>query len=119
MKRLIIICSLILGTLSAHAQDIDPEGLPTGTLTTDFYLTLDPSVPVSNYYKVDISHMGFENETEAIKKCRYYLTGNLITNEVHFEEGYIIVRIHTEYMGGDLDYDKLTAYLKQLTKPTE
>lgn len=119
MKRVILAFFMISGILSLNAQDMDIDALPTGTLTTGFYLTLDSEVPVSNYYKVDISHMGFENETEAITKCRHYLSGNLISNVVHFDEGFMIVRIHTEYMGDDLDYDKLSTYLNQLTKPTE
>lgn len=102
---------------STFGQDMPIEELPTATLTEDFYLTLDPSVPVSEYYYVDISEMNFVNEAEAIKKCRDYLSANLISNEVHYSENYIIVHIHTEYMDGDLDYDKLQTYLNQLTKP--
>lgn len=110
---------LVLGFLSfaSFSQEVDLEELPTATLTEDFFLTLDPSVPITEYYYVDISHMGFANETEAIKTCRNYLSGNLISNEVHFSEGYLIVHIHTEYLGGDLDYVKVQNYLNQLTKP--
>lgn len=112
-----LILTFGLATFGAFGQDVPLEELPTATLTTDFQLTLDPSVPVSEYYYVDISEMDFENEAEAIKKCRDYLSANLISNEVHYSENYLIVHIHTEYMGGDLDYDKLQTYLNQLTKP--
>lgn len=110
---------LAVGFLSfaSFSQDLDLESLPTATLTEDFYLTLDPSVPVAEYYLVDISHMGFTTEAEAIKSCRNYLSGNLISNQVFFSENYLIVHIHTEYLGGDLDYAKVQNYLNQLSKP--
>ncbi len=106
-----------LFSIMGYSQEVALDEMPTATLTEGFYLTLDPSAPVSNYYKVDISHMGFVTEEEAIKQCRAYLSGNLISNEVHFSENYLIVRIYTEYMGGDLDLVKLQTYLNQLSKP--
>lgn len=106
MKKIILIFTLLSWTIIGTAQEMDADALPTGTLSNDFFLTLDPAVPVSPYYKVDISHMGFTNEADAVKQCRDYLTANLISNEVFYDEGYMIVRIHTEYMDGDLNYDK-------------
>ena len=102
---------------SAFAQDVPVEELPTATLDENFHLTLNPEAPVSEYYYVDISHLDFANEAEAIKKCRDYLSANLISNEVHYSENYMIVRIHTEYMGDDLSYESIQNYLNHLTKP--
>jgi|GEM_PF-1533353 len=109
----------VLGFLSftSYSQALDLESLPTATLTEGFLLTLDSSLPVADYYYVDISHMGFTSEIEAVKACRNYLSGNLISNEVHYSENYMIVHIHTEYMSGALDYEKLQLYLNQLSKP--
>lgn len=114
-RTLLLVCLLTGGV--SFAQDVALEELPSATLNTDFYLTLDPSVPISPYYKADISHLGFESEEEAIKVCRIYLTGNLISNEVHFSENYVLIHIHTEYLNGDFDYAKVQNYLGQLTKP--
>ena len=45
MKTIILILTVLSWSLTGTAQEIDPEGLPTATLTTGFYLTLDPEVP--------------------------------------------------------------------------
>ncbi len=109
--------SIAFISIKSMAQVMPTEGLPTATLDENFHLTLDLALPVADYYKVDISHLEFLNEEDAIKKCRVYLTGNLISNEVHFSENFIIVHIHTEYLAGDLDHAKIQTYLNQLRKP--
>lgn len=118
MKNLKLLI-LMLGFFSVEgfAQDISIEDMPKATLTSNFFLTLDPTTPVSEYYYVDLSNMEFANEAEAIKLCRTYLTANLVSNVVHFSENYMIIRIHIEHMGGDLDYTKIQTYLNQLSKP--
>jgi hypothetical protein len=119
MKLLkILTIALGLASVSSFAQEVVAEELPLATISSDYIITLDPDLPVQNYYKADISHLTFSDETEAKKLLAAYCTGNLISNEVFYSEGYMIIRIHTEYMGGDLDYDKLHEYLHNyLTKP--
>lgn len=109
--------ALLFCASGSFAQDIPVDELPIATLDENFFLTLDPESPVSEYYYVDISHLGLTDEEAFQKQCKYFLTANLITPELHFSENYLIVRIHTEYLGGDLDYDKVQTYLNQLTKP--
>jgi hypothetical protein len=109
--------ALAFCSVSSFAQDVPVEELPTATLDENFYLTLDPTAPVSEYYFVDISHLDFASEDELTKKCGYYLTANLITPEVHYGDNYLVVRIHTEYLSGEVAYEQVQTYLNQLTKP--
>jgi hypothetical protein len=109
--------ALALCTFGAIAQDVPLEDLPTANLNADFYLTLDSESPMSNYYFVDISHLDFANEAELIKQCNFYLTANLITTTPHYSENYLIVQIHTEYLGGDATLEQVQTYLNQLSKP--
>ena len=109
--------ALTLCTFSATAQEGPIEDLPVATLNAGFYLTLDTETPVSNYYYVDISHLDFADETELVKQCNYYLTANLITTVAHYSDNYLIVQIHTEYMGEEASLEQVQTYLNQLTKP--
>lgn len=109
--------TLALCTFGAVAQDVPLEELPTATLNSDFYLTLDSEAPISNYYFVDISHLDFANEADLIKGCNYYLTANLITTIPHYSENYLLVQIHTEYLGEDASLEQIQTYVNQLSKP--
>lgn len=93
------------------------EDLPSASINSDYYVTLDPASPLSSYYKVDISHLSFENAEAAKKTLGFYVTGNLITNEVHFAENYMIIQIHTEYLPEDTNLEDVQDYLGHLTKP--
>jgi len=110
--------ALGLAAVNSHAQDIALEDLPVATINSSFYVTL-PEIPVAEYYYVDISHMVFADEQEAIYLLTSYVTANLITNEIHFADGYMIIHIHTEYVDGEIDRAELQEYLNNLTKPVE
>ncbi len=109
--------TIALSAFGLIAQDVPLEELPTATLNSNFYLTLDSETPVSNYYYVDISHLDFATEADLIKQCGYYLTANLITTVPHFTEQYLIVQIHTEYLGEEASLAQVQTYLNQLSKP--
>ncbi|MFT5820944.1 MAG: hypothetical protein ACI8ZM_002192 [Crocinitomix sp.] len=109
--------TIALSTFGLMAQDVPLEELPTATLNSDFFLTLDAESPVSNYYYVDISHLDFTSEADLIKQCNYYLTANLITTVANFSEHYLVVQIHTEYLADGSSLEQVQTYLNQLTKP--
>ena len=109
--------TLAIGSFGSYAQDIPDDELPIATLDENYHLTLNEEMPLEDYYRVDISHFEFASEEEAIKQCRLYLSGNLISNEVHYGENYLIVHIHTEYMGDDVSHERFQAYLELITKP--
>jgi S-methylmethionine-dependent homocysteine/selenocysteine methylase len=109
--------TMALSTFGLMAQDVPLEELPTATLNSDFYLTLDSESPVSNYYYVDISHLDFASEAELIKQCGYYLTANLITTVANYTEQYLVVQIHTEFLADGATLEQIQTYLNQLSKP--
>lgn len=106
-----------LAATSTFAQDVAVEELPIATIDESYYVTL-PEIPVVEYYYVDISHLDFEDEQEAIYLLGAYVTGNLITNEVFYSEGYMVIHIHTEYIPDEeIDLEQLQDYLNHLSKP--
>ena len=112
-----IILTLGLFALNTFAQEPVVETLPTASIDANYYVTLDLSVPLSEYYKVDITHLEFENETDAIKTLRFYVSGNLVSNQVYYDEGYMLLQIHTDYLGEDATSEQVQEYLGLLTKP--
>lgn len=112
-----LLLTLALSTFGLMAQDVPLEDLPTATLNSDFFLTLNSEAPVSNYYYVDISHLDFASEADLIKQCGYYLTANLITTVANYSENYLLVQIHTEFLAEGTSLEQIQTYLNQLTKP--
>lgn len=113
MKTIILILTVLSWSLTGTAQEIDPEGLPTATLTTGFYLTLDPEVPVSPYYNVDISHMGFEN--------KLYLVGDKPDLDgdrplIYREEGSATGIAMNKYFGNEKERKKLNLTSNEAVK---
>ena len=109
---------LSLSVVTGFSQDVPVDELPVATINESFYVTL-PDGPVENYYYVDISHMVFADEQEAVYLLAGYVTGNLITNEVFYSDGYMILQIHHEYMPEGIELDFMQNYLNHLTKPVE
>ena len=114
LKMLVLV--LGLSSVGSFAQDIVVEELPIATISDVYYVTL-PDDPVEEYYYIDISHLDFEDEQEAVYLLGAYVTGNLITNEVFYSENYMIVQIHFEYVDGPISLEDLQAYLGILSKP--
>ena len=92
-------------------QTMPTEGIPTATISDNLICTLDADAPLSDYYKIDISHLSFESEEEALLKFKKHLTGNLITNEVHLDENFVIIQIHHAYLGDSPSIERIQNYL--------
>jgi hypothetical protein len=117
MKLLkMFVLTLGLSSVGSFAQDMVVEDLPVATISDVYYVTL-PDAPVEEYYYIDISHLDFEDEQEAIYLLGAYVTGNLITNEVFYSENYMIIQIHFEYVDGAISLADLQSYLGILSKP--
>ena len=115
-KLLVLAISLVL-TTGTFAQDVPAEELPVATIDENYYVTL-PEMPVQEYYFVDISHLDFADEQEAIYLLTSYVTANLISNQIFYAEGYMVIRIHLEYIPDEeVDLEQLQDYLNHLTKP--
>ena len=116
--KLFKILSLAIGlsAISTFAQDVDVDELPTAIIADDYIITLDSEVPIQDYYSADISHLDFASLEAGQKLLNIYCRGNLVSCELLFDEGKAIVHIYTEFLGGDLDYERVQAYLGRLTK---
>ena len=114
LKTLVLVLGLT--SVGSFAQGIVVEDLPVATISDVYYVTL-PDAPVEEYYYIDISHLDFEDEQEAVYLLGAYVTGNLITNEVFYSESYMLIQIHFEYVDGPISIEDLQAYLGILSKP--
>ena len=117
MKRLLFLILAILFTVNSYSIPVKTPPLTVASIDTDYRITV-PSIPIQRYYYVDISHLCFDSEEEAIRILEFYLTANLITPIIHYEEGYLIIQILIEYIPDVADYEGLQFYLDHLTKPT-
>jgi hypothetical protein len=117
MKRLLFLILAILFTVNSYSIPVKTPPLTVASIDTDYRITI-PSIPIQRYYYVDISHLCFDSEEEAIRILEFYLTANLITPIIHYEEGYLIIQILIEYIPDVADYEGLQFYLDHLTKPT-
>jgi|TARA_R110000782_G_C14478452_1_gene375650 hypothetical protein len=110
--KLFTLLVILLSTLTTLSQD-----LPIATIDEKYYVTL-PNIPVQEYYYVDISHLDFEDKHESVYLLTSYVTANLISNQVFYEDGYMVIRIHLEHIpGGEVSLIELQNYLNHLTKP--
>ena len=117
MKRLLFLILAILFTVNSYSIPVKTPPLTVASIDTNYRITI-PSIPIQRYYYVDISHLCFDSEEEAIRILEFYLTANLITPIIHYKEGYLIIQILIEYIPDVADYEGLQFYLDHLTKPT-
>ena len=86
-------------------------------ISDDFTITLNQTEPIQSVYKADITSLGFESEEQATKVFGYFLVANLVSNELHYSEGYVLIKINLEYLAEDATHEALNTYLNQLPKP--
>lgn len=114
----ILFLALGFSAMSSFAQDVPIDELPVATINESYLVTV-PAIPIQEYYFIDISHLTFADEAEAMKKLEFYLTANVIQPIVHYDENYVILHVLVEYLAGDTDHTNLQFYLEHLTKPVE
>ena len=78
MKTLLSLTLLLFVSLNSYSIPIKPKPLAVATIDSNYRVTI-PAIPIQRYYYINISHLSFENEEEAINVFKYYLTANLIT----------------------------------------
>jgi hypothetical protein len=117
MKSILLSILLTLFAGNSHSIPVKTPPLTVASIDTNYRITI-PSIPIQRYYYVDISHLCFASEEEAIRILEFYLTANLITPVIYYGEGYLIIQILTEYIPDVTDYEGLQFYLDHLTKPT-
>lgn len=108
-----------LTSFGAFAQESPIEELPTATIADDYYVTLDPEIPIQDFYRAEISHLGFTSQSEGQNLLNIYVNGNLIDATLNLAEGYAIIHIHTEFFPteSEVTHDQIQNYLDHLTKP--
>jgi hypothetical protein len=116
MKTLLSLTLLLFVSLNSYSIPIKPKPLAIATIDSNYRVTI-PAIPIQRFYYINISHLSFENEEEAIKIFKYYLTANLITPVIYYKEKYIILEILIEYIPDGSDHTELQFYLDHLTKP--
>lgn len=108
--------SILTSGYSTSVTQYEKKYLPIAKIDENYLVTI-PNIPVHEYYYIDISHLVFSSEAEAIKVLEFYLTANIIRPIICYEENYIILQILLEHMIEVSDYNKLQFYLNHLTKP--
>ena len=115
MKQLL---KLILLTIVLTATPASAQEMPRAVINPEYLVSLPTDIPLQEYYFVDISHLDFADEQEAIYLLTSYVTANLISNEVFYSEGYMQIQLHLEYIPeSDRTVAKMQNYLNCLTKP--
>ena len=116
MKTLTSLILLLFITLNLYSIPVKTQPTAVATIDSNYRVTI-PAIPIQRYYYIDISHLSFENEEEAIRIFEYYLTANVITPVIYYKEKYIMLQILIEYIPEVSDYTELQFYLDHLTKP--
>ncbi|MCG8574990.1 MAG: hypothetical protein MI810_08920 [Flavobacteriales bacterium] len=93
MKKLYVVTCLLFTSLISFSQD--PESYPVANCTESFCVSLDATQPIQTYYKIDIAPFEFENYEAAQAKFGY-ITNNLLTYTVDFENQRVILQVHNE-----------------------
>lgn len=118
MIKTLVLFFLFCG-FNATAQEMPTEGLPTATINNALTVTLDETAPLSPYYRVDISALSFENEANAKKQFSTFVSGNLIRNEVHYSDQFMIIHIRTEHLPEGATLAELQSYLNNKGRSLE
>ena len=113
-KLFLLVCSI--GITSSFSQDAYLEDLPEATMANNYYITLPVDVPLTNYYKASITHMGFESQEAGEKLLNIYARGNLVSCDLNLEEGYIVIHVFTEFLDESVTSEEINVYLTRLTQ---
>jgi len=93
MKKLYLaICLLTLGLISFGQET---KTLPTASCSDEFCVQLDATLPIQDYYKIDIAPFGFATYEDAQNKFGY-ISNNLLTYNVDFDNNQVILQVHTD-----------------------
>ncbi len=71
------------------------EGMATATITDEYCVTIDASSPITDFYEIDIAHLGLASEQAALDKMGY-ISNNLLTYTVDFEAEKAFLQVHLD-----------------------
>ncbi len=90
-----ILAGLFVFSFGSYAQSDNPEATGVATITDSYCITLNDSESIQNFYSIDISALGLETEYDAKKKFGY-ISNNLLTYKVDFENTKVILEVHVD-----------------------
>lgn len=95
LRRILIMTGLILVSSLTKAQSDWPENFGSATIDANHCVTIDTTSPLQDYYKMDISHLGFATEVDA-QKVFGYISNNRLTYRVDFDNQVAYLLIHAD-----------------------
>lgn len=111
MKKLYFALSFL--TLSSVSFSQDTESLPTASCSEEFCVQLDGSLPIQEFYKIDIGSFEFATYEDAQKKFGY-ISNNLLTYKVNFADEEVVLQVHTDRTPESQDLVWWNEYLTSL-----
>lgn len=97
MKRILLVLGITFLTATGFGQTEIPtfEDQGSASIDNNMCVSLDATSPLKNFYVIDISALGFENEEEAWKQFGY-IADNLLTYHVFYSEQKVTLQLHLE-----------------------
>ena len=93
LTKFTLLLAFVCSSTSMFAQDeID---YATATVTEEYCVSLDTESPISEYYEIDISHLGLTTELEAVGRFGF-ISNNLLTYTVDFESETAHLHVHLD-----------------------
>jgi len=96
MSRFALATGFVFLTTTSFGQTQQwPETYGQGTINADYCVTIDTSQPLQEFYKIDIAHLNFANETDA-RKVFGAISNNLLTYRVDFANHTAYLNVHAD-----------------------
>ena len=111
MKRFYFAFCFLIASSAAIAQD--EESYLSATCSDEFCVTLDATSPIQEFYKIDIAPFVFATYEDAQNKFGY-ISNNLLTYNVDFENNRVILQVHTDRTEAPKDIVWWNDYLESL-----
>jgi len=115
LKITALVAGLFVFSFGSFAQSDNPEVSGTASISDSYCVTLDDSKPIQKFYEISISHLGLETEYDAKKKFGY-ISNNLLTYKVDFENDRVILQVHNDRTGSPKGVAWWNDYLSSLCK---
>lgn len=108
-NKLLLVVAFVCCSNLLSAQTSTTE-LATATIDANYCLTISDDNPIQEFYAINISALGFENEQEA-KKVFGMKSNNLITYTVEFENNRVVAHLHLDRLNETKDKAWWSSYL--------
>lgn len=115
-KNLFFPAFIFFLTLSSFNRSNDwPTQFGKAEIDANYCVKIDTEKPLEIFYRLDISHLAFSNETEA-QKVFGAISNNLLSYKVDFLNQFAYLKIHSERTKEPKDVVWWNAYIQSLCK---